>query len=143
MSPTGCHSGCHEAPHKRPHQSFHVSKWTDSTGPCQTQKPSEPKGLHAGMIMANPGVLEPERVPCKSLLRIDFQITNLDRKPSGFNGRADLFFHVQSAPPCPLMQSWAVCFRRHTETNKLKSAPDICIQLCMRGRGAVWTWKNK
>ena len=101
VSPTGCHSGCHEAPHKRPHQSFNVSEWTDSTGPRQTQKPSEPKGLHAGMIMASPGVLEPERVPCKSLLRIDFQITNPDRKPNGFNGRRDLFFQVQSAPLPP------------------------------------------
>ena len=50
--------------------------------------------------MASPGVLEPERVPCKSLLRIDFQITNLDRKPNGFNGRGD-FSSKSTAPPLP------------------------------------------
>ena len=104
----GCYSSCYEAPHERPHQSFNVSEWTDSTGPRQTQKPSEPKGLHAGMIMASPGVLEPERVPCKSSLGIDFQVTNLDRKPNGFNGRGDLFFQVQSAPPLP--PGWSAGF---------------------------------
>jgi hypothetical protein len=78
VPPTGCYSGCYETPHERPHQSFNVSGWTDSTGPRRTQKTSEPKGLHASMIVASPGVLEPERLPCKSLLRIEFQITNLD-----------------------------------------------------------------
>ena len=70
------------------------------------------------------------------------QITNLDWKPKGFNGRGDLFLQVKGAPSAQLAKLGDAILEGHGN-RKQETDPDVCTTLHARGGGkGLWTSRN-